>query len=598
MTKQKLRSEIDVLDTWDLTLIFKNDDEFYSFLSKTKKYIKRVSKYKGKILESSETLYEFLDFSDKLERKLYRLYYYAHLKLDQDTTNTFYQELEGKVTNLLYDYSCLTTFVTPEMMKGNYKLVKKYIKENKNLLKYKFNLESFYRYQKHSLNDSEENIMSTLSKSIGNNALIFENLTNADITFGNILVDGKEVELTESNYSNFIRSNDRNLRKDAFNKFLTTYSNYKNTLASTFSGNVETLVGMAKIKKFKSSIEASLFGDNIDVSVYDNLIKKVKENLNVLYKYYDLKKNVLNVDELHLYDVYAPLTVNYDKKYTFIEAKDTVIKALSVLGDEYINNLKKAFDERWIDIYNNKGKRTGAYSSGFYDTKPYLLLNFEGKYEDVTTLVHELGHSMHTYYSCKNNPYNLSSYNIFVAEVASTVNELLLVRYLLKESKDVNEKLFLLNQLMELYRATIYRQVMFAEFERNMHKDLSNGNILTHEYLSNHYYDLVKEYFGPRVICDDLIKYEWERIPHFYYDFYVYKYAIGLSCASKIVDDILSGKKDSVNDYMKFLKSGGSNYPKDELLLANVNILDENVYLNAIKAFDEYISLFSEIREK
>ena len=595
--KQRKRNEIKEEDTWDLTYIFKDENEFNKCLESTKEEIKKISSYKGRILENSNTLLSYLEYDDDIERKLYKLYYYAHLSLDVDTTNTTSQEREGKVSNLLQEYSILSSFVLPELLKGDYNTVKKYLDENKELEKYRFNLENVYRYQEHSLNEESEKMLSQLSKSFIADET-FEALTDADITFPNIKVNGEEIEITESNYNSFIRSNNRSVRKDAFSKLLGTYGNFKNTLAKTFSGNVELLTSMAKIKKFNSSIEASLYADNIPVSVYNKLIDTVSNNLNVLYKYYDLKKEVLNVDELHLYDVYAPMVSNIEKKYNFDEAKDTVIKALSVLGEDYINNLKKAFTERWIDKYNNKGKRGGAYSSGFYDTKPYLLLNFEGKYEDVTTLAHELGHSMHTYYSCKSQPYNLSSYNIFVAEVASTVNELLLVHYLIKNSKSKEEKLFLINQLMELYKATIYRQVMFAEFERDMHEDVEKGEVLTNEYLSSKYYKLVKKYFGDNVVCDELIKNEWMRIPHFYYNFYVYKYAIGLSCATKIVNGILNHEEGALEKYLAFLKTGGSMYPAEELLVAGVDIYDGKVYEEAIKTFDKYIELFKEIYEK
>ena len=592
--KQKLRSEINEKDTWDLTYIFKNENEFNKSLEATKKEIKKISSFKGKILSDANTLLSFLELSDEFERKLYKLYYYAHLSLDVDTTNTSSQEREGKVANLLQEYSVLTSFVLPEMLKGDYKVVKKYLDENNNLKRYRFNLECIYRYQDHSLSEENEKLLSSISKSfIADDA--FEALTDADMVFGNIIANGEEVELTESNYNTFIRSSDRKVREEAFSRLLSTYGNFKNTLAKTFSGNVDLLTSMAKVKNFNSSLEASLYGDNIPVEVYNKLIDTVNKNLKTLYKYYDLKKEVLKLDELHLYDIYVPMVNNIEKKYTFEEAKETVMKALSVLGEDYINNLSKAFSERWIDIYNNKGKRGGAYSSGFYDTKPYVLLNFEGKYEDVTTLAHELGHSMHTYYSCHNEPYNLSSYNIFVAEVASTVNELLLVHYLINNSKKKEEKLFLLNQLMELYKSTIFRQVMFAEFERDMHKDSENGEILTNEYLSSKYYELVKKYFGKDVVCDDLIKNEWMRIPHFYYNFYVYKYAIGLSCATKIVNGILNNKEGALRDYLNFLKTGGSMYPADELMVAGVSVFDENVYLEAIKEFRGYIDSFEKI---
>ncbi len=592
MEKQKERKDINVNDTWDLTLIFKTDEDFYKELDKVTKEINDITKYQDHILDNSNSLLAFLKQSDDDERKLYKLYYYAHLKLDQDTANTTYQEMEGKISNLIQKYSILTSFVMPELMRGDYNKVLEYINENKDLLVYRFNLENIYRYQSHSLNHDEEKLLSTLSKSLDTAEKTFESLTDADITFPDIVVDGKNYPLNESNYSVYMDNPNREIRKNAFNNLLGTYGNYKNTLASTFSGNVELLTSMAKIKKFDSSLEASLYPDNIDISVYNNLIDTINKHLDVLYKYYDLKKESLNLSELHLYDIYRTMVSDYDKSYTFDEAKEIVMDALSIMGEDYINNLSKAFSERWIDKYNNKGKRGGAYSSGFYDTKPYVLLNFEGKYNDVTTLAHELGHSMHTYYSCTNQPYNLSSYNIFVAEVASTVNELILVRYLLKKSTDKSEKLFLLNKLMELYKATIYRQVMFAEFERDMHASLESGEILTNEYLCNKYYELVKRYFGNGVVIDENIKNEWMRIPHFYYNFYVYKYAIGLSCATKIVNDIESGK---VDDYLKFLKTGGSMYPSEELLVANVDIKDPKLYLEAINAFNSYIDEYKKI---
>ncbi len=598
MEKQRKREDIKLEDTWDLTLIYKTEEDFLKEIDDVKKEFPKISSFNGNILKNSNNLLKFLELSDSIERRIYKLHYYAHLNLDVDTTNTHYQELSGKVENLIQEYSLLTSFVRPELLNGDYQVVLKYLDENKKLDVYRFNLENIYRYQSHKLSLEQEEIITNFAKYLGCEEDIYCSLTDTDLTFGNINVDGQEVELTESNYSNFLENSNRDVRKAAFNRLLSRYGEFKNTIADTFKNRVEYLVSSARIRKFNSSIEASLFDDNLDISIYDNLIKTVNKHLDVLYKYYDLKKECLKLDELHLYDIYVPIVDNYEKKFSFKEAKETVLKALSVLGEDYIKNLNKAFDERWIDIYNCRGKRGGAYSSGFYDTKPYLLLNFEGKYNDVTTLAHELGHSMHTYYSCHNQPYNLSSYNIFVAEVASTVNELILVRYLLKNSSDKKEKLFLLNKLMELYKGTIYRQVMFAEFEKDMHKDSENGEILTNEYLSNKYYDLVKHYFGNNVCCDEEIKYEWCRIPHFYYDFYVYKYAIGLSSATKIVDDILSGKEGALDNYLAFLKTGGSMYPADELKVAGVDVNREELYLHAINSFNEAIDEFKKIKEE
>ena len=591
----ELRNEIDDKYKWDLSSIFKTDDEFLKEYEIVKKDINVISNYKGKIVSSASSLLEYLNFTINLERRIYKLYYYAHLHYDEDTTNTKYQEYFGLIRNLLTNYEELKSFEVPEFMSIDYKVIEEYFNEIPDLKKYKFNLENLYRYKSHTLTEKEEKMLSRLSKVIGNPELTYSSLTDSDITFGNIKVDSKDVELTESNYSVYIRNEDRDVRKQAFETLFTTYSNLKNTITSTFKGNIESLVETAKIRNYNSSLEASLFDDNIDTKIYDNLIKVVSHNMDVVYKYFKLKKEVLKLEPYTSYDVYVDMVPNLDKKYNFEEAKNLVIEALKPLGENYINDLKKAFKERWIDIYPNKGKRTGAYSSGFYDTKPFVLLNFEGRYNDVSTLAHELGHSMHTYYSCKNNDYNNSQYKIFVAEVASTVNELLLANYLLKTSNNKEEKMYILNQLMELYKATIYRQTMFAEFEKEMNLRVEKDIPLTHESISNYYYDLNKKYFGDSVELQDLIKYEWERIPHFYYDFYVYKYAIGLSCATKIVENILSGADEGAKNYLKFLSSGGSDYPVNELKLAGIDVTKEEVIESAISYFDSLIDEFKSL---
>lgn len=591
--KQKMRNEVEEQYKWDLSLIYKSDDDWYKDLESVLKEVEKVSQYKGSIVNSANNLLEYLEFSMQIERKLYKLYYYAHLNFDVDTTNSIYQEMKGKIENLLAKYNELDSFANPEMMTVDYDKIKEFYQENPKLKEYEFLLEQIYRYKNHILDDREEAIISAFSKVTNNPEEIYEALTDSDIKFGTIKNEqGKEVELTESNYSRFLESTDREVRKNAFNQLLGVYSNYRNTIANTFAGNVEVLTTLAKLKHFPSSLEASLFADNIDRKVYDNLIDTVSEHLDVLYKYFDLKKEALGVDEFHLYDQYNSLVPSCDKEYTFEEAKKLVLEALSVLGDDYVETLNKAFNERWIDVYNNVGKRTGAYSSGFYDTRPYVLLNYEGKFGDVSTLAHELGHSMHTYYSCQNNPYQYSSYQIFVAEVASTVNELLLKFYMLNNTNDKEEKKYIINVMMNSFKSTIYRQVMFAEFERDMHALQEQGEILTSELLSNRYYELNKKYFGPNVVVDDIIRYEWERIPHFYYNFYVYKYAIGLSCACYIVNNILSNKENALEDYKKFLKSGGSDYPANELKIAGIDVTSKEVIISAINMFDSLIEQF------
>lgn len=592
---QKTRDEIETKYTWDLTLIYKTDEDFEKDYEKVIKEINDITKYQGILVKSASNLLGYLKLSDELERKLYKLYYYANLKNDQDTTNTKYQAMLGKVKNLLTKFEELDAYAEPELMSIDYSIIEKYYEEEKELKEYEFVLSNLFRFKKHILSKEVEEVLSSLSNSLNNSSETYELLTDSDMKFGYILNENnEEVELTESNYSVFLQSKDRRVRKEAFNKILNTYGEYKNTISSTFAGNVDTLTTLAKLKKYDSSLEAALFSDNVDKEVYNNLIKTVKDNLNVLYEYFKLKKDFLKLDEFHLYDQYVDLVEENTKHYTFLEAKDLVIEALSVLGSDYIKNLNKAFDERWIDVYNNKGKRGGAYSSGFYDTKPYVLLNYEGTINDVSTLAHELGHSMHTYYSCLNNPYQYSSYKIFVAEVASTVNELLLNFHLLNKGIKEDKK-YILSNLMNLFKATIYRQTMFAEFERDMHNLKEQGGVLTNEVLCDNYYKLNLDYFGPDVVVDDEIKYEWERIPHFYYNFYVYKYAIGLSCACYIVDNILNKKENALENYLKFLSSGGSDYPINELKIAGIDVTKKDVIESAIKMFDSFIEQFKEL---
>ena len=593
---QQRREDIEEKYTWDLSYIYKKDSDWQNDFNKVSKEIKQISNFKGILVSNAKNLLDYLNLSCLLERKLYKLYYYANLKHDQDTTNSKYQEMLGKIKNLINKYEELDAYSNPELMRVDYSLIKDFYKQEPKLKEYKFILENIYRFKKHILDDDTEKLLSSLSKVFDKSAETFEMLTDADMKFGMITDEkGHEVELTESNYRVFLQSKDRNIRKKAFEQLLGKYSEFKNAISSTFAGNVDMLTTLAKLKHYRSSLEASLFSDNVSPKVYNNLIDTINDNLNVIYKYFDLKKKFLKLDEFHLYDQYVDLVKENIKEYPFEEGKKIVLKALSVLGEDYVNNLNKAFDERWIDVYNNVGKRSGAYSSGFYDTKPYVLLNYENTLNDVSTLAHELGHSMHTYYSCLNNSYQYSKYTIFVAEVASTVNELLLNLYLLNNTSDKEEKKYILSNLMDLFKATLYRQTMFAEYERDMHLKNEKGEVLTYELLCNEYYKLNLKYFGPDVVVDDLIKYEWERIPHFYYDFYVYKYVIGLSCACFIVDGILNKKDKALENYLKFLSSGGSDYPINELKIAGIDVTKKEVIESAIKMFDGFIEQFIEL---
>ena len=593
------RQEIEEQYKWDLTPIYKSIDEFNKEYDNISKKINNFKKYEKTMLNNANTFYETINEYFNISRILEKLSVYAHLLFDEDTGNNQNQALSAKVSNLFDNFSKISYFVTPNILKKDYSEIEKYYKEEPKLKDYEIIIKNEYRYKEHTLSDIEEKLLSSITKMLNNNYETYELLKDSDITFGNIHDEkGNTVELTCSNYSVFIESENREVRKEAFITLYKTYKQFINTFASTLSGNIKENITIAKLKKFNSTIEWCLYPDEVDISVYNNLISTVNNNMTILYKYYDLKKEVLKLNELHLYDIYTPIVDNYTKKYSFEEAKETVLKALSILGDDYINILKQGINNRWIDVYPTKNKRTGGYSGGCYDTNPYILLNYQDKYNDMSTLAHEAGHSMHSYYTRHNNPYQYGDYSIFVAEVASTVNELLLAKYLLKTSENKKEKQFILDNLMTLFKSTIYRQTMFAEFEQDIYNDAEKDIPLTADYLSNKYYELNKKYFGNNVIVDQEIQYEWSKIPHFYYNFYVYKYATGLSAACHIVNDILSGKEESVENYKKFLSTGRIKTPLESLKIAGVDLTKKEVIESAIKMFndtiDEYIKLEKE----
>ena len=590
---QKLREEISNEFKWNLDVIYSTEEEFNNDLIKIENEILKLKDYSETIMDNSNNLYNCLELENEISRNLSKAHTYANCNFDSDTSNPVYQNMLGKVDNLYQKFSKEVSFMEPTILKSDYSKIEEFYEEEPKLKEFEIGLKEIFRFKEHTLSESEEKLVSSLDKALSNASKTYEALTDTDLTHGFITdEDGREIELTDSNYNKYLKSNDRRVRKEAFEKLYETYSNFKNTISSTLTGDIEATSSIAKIRKFNSSIEASLFNDNVSVDVYNNLINTVSSNLESLFRYYDLKKKILGLDEMHLYDTYVSVVNEKPKEYSFDEAKELVVKSLSVLGEDYINDLNQAFDEKWIDIYNNKGKRGGAYSGGSYDTYPYVLLNFEGTLNDVSTLAHELGHSMHSYYSRKNNLYQNSSYKIFVAEVASTVNELLLSKYMLKHSNDKKERLIILNNLLDLFKATIYRQTMFAEYEKIIYEKHEKGEVLTAESLCKYYYELNQKYFGESIVIDEEIKYEWERIPHFYYNFYVYKYATGLSAACHIVNSILNNEEGAKENYLKFLSLGGSMEPLEELKVAGVDMTKPEVVLSAIQMFEEILNEF------
>ena len=588
------RSDVRVEDTWDLSKLFSSVSEFNNTYDMVKVEIEDFIKYKDYDLTNKNNLLEVMDKSYEIERILDRLSAYTSLLFDEDTTNSESLSLKGRVSNLYDLYSNNSYFLVPNLLKIDYSVIKDMLSDE-GLKGYERVFENIFRYKKYTLSDKEEELLSKIGKMLGNNYDTYEMIKDADISFDSIIVDGKEQELNNSNYTLYIEDKNRDVRKSTFKSLYKTYKQFKESFASTLYGNVKEDVVSAKIRGYSSAMEESLYHDELNMSIYNNLVDTINKHMDVVYKYYDLKKNILGLDELHLYDVYTPIVVDYDKKYDFEEAKKIVLDTVSVLGEDYVNTLRQGYIDRWVDIYPNKGKRTGAYSGGCYDSYPYILLNYQNKFDDVSTLIHESGHSMHSYYSREANSYPYGYYSIFVAEVASTVNELLLSKYMYKHSMDKKEKLFILNRLMALFRATMYRQTMFAEFEKDIYDMVENDEVLTSDLLCDKYYDINKKYFGNNVVIDNEIRYEWERIPHFYYNFYVYKYATGLSAACYIVNRILSGEENAVNDYINFLKCGKSKSPLDSLLVAGVDLSDSKVIEEAVKMFDDTIEEFKKL---
>lgn len=593
MDKLIKREEVKDVDKWDIESVYKSLDEYNKDYNVVKDNISTLGKMQDTFLNNSTSFKEFLLIDSKTSRLIAKLYTYATRKYDEDTGNSTYQELYGKINNLYQSYNEATSFVVPMILEQDKDTIMGYLDKEKELSSFRHQILDILRYKEHTLSKEEEHIITAFSKVLDSSSDTADFLMDTDMKFGTIKDEkGREVELTSSNYSTFIGSKNREVRKEAFINYHKVYGNFKNTLTSTLASTCEALSVSSKLKKYNSSMEASLFDDFIPTKLYDNLIKVVHNNLPSLYKYFDVKKKILELDEFHLYDGYVNTIKNIDKKYTFDEGEKLVKNALSPLGDEYIRELNKAFSEGYIDKYPNLNKRSGAYSSGSYDTKPFVLLNYTNEYDDVSTLAHELGHSMHTYFSNHYNDYETSIYPIFLAEIASTVNELLLSYHMEDNAKTKDEKLFILNERLDFFKATIFRQTMFAEFEKYIHELTDKGEVLTSDGICNYYYELNKLYFGPNVIVDDEVRYEILRIPHLYSPFYLYKYATGLSIASYIVKNILNNTPNFKEKYLEFLKSGGRDYPLEVLKIIDIDLTDTKVFDEAMEMFKETLDKF------
>lgn len=591
----KKRNEIPEEYKWKLNKIFSSDENWEEELQNLKKESVKLKAFKGKLSDKEEIL-KYLACNEELSRKAEKLYVYAHMKSDEDTTNTKYQAMMSKIDSYMSEFSSYGAFFVPELLSLKDGFIEGLIEDDDRFKAYDFLLKDILKDKPHTLSESVEEVLALAIECFEAPSNIQNMLSNADMKFGFLNdEEGDEVELTEENYSVFIRSKDRKVRETAFKMLFGEYKKLENTFATTLSSSIKNFNFSAKLRKYDSPLQASLAPNDIPVEVYKNAIKTMDDNVGALHRYVRIKKRLLGLDEIHMYDLYVPLIEIEKQKIEFSEAVKTANEALEVLGEEYLSIFNKGIEEGWVDIYSNKGKKGGAYSWGSYDTLPYVLLNYNYQLDDISTLVHEMGHSLHSYYSRKNQPYYYADYTLFCAEVASTTNEALLIHHLINKEEDKNKKLYLINQELEQIRTTVFRQLMFAEFELYAHDVLSQGEALTAEDFNNKWIELNKKYFGEDMVVDDEIAIEWARIPHFYSDFYVYQYATGYSAAAAFANSILNKEEVAVEKYKGFLKSGGSDYPINILKNAGVDMTTPKPIEATIKRFNELLDMLEEI---
>lgn len=583
---------------WDLSKIFKNEKEFYDAIKKIEINLTKLSEYKRHILDSKNSLYEFYTLDDETGLLCDRVYVYSYLGYYDNTSDVKFQEYKEKATSIVHKYSTVVSFVIPELQSKEYEYVLKLIDGDSRFDKYRFSLENIYRFKKHVLSSEEEKLLSEVSNVFSSSHDAFVALNNTDVTFDNIKDENnKSVKLTSSNYSKYITSKDERVRKDAFSSLIKFYKKHINTIGSLYLGQVKVDSICSKVRKYESSISSSLFNDNIPVELYDNLIKCTVSNLDILKKYYDIKSRVLG-KKLHIYDTYVNISSLEEKNISFEEGVELVNKALKVLGEDYLREFNNIINSNCVDVYPKDNKRSGAYEWGTYGVSPYVSLNYENNIESVSTLAHEMGHAMHTYYSNLNQDYNNANYPIFLAEIASTVNEVLLSEYLISNTSDIDEKIYYLNEFIDKFKGTVFRQVMFATFEKEIHEKYENNEAITPSVLCDEYYKLNQLYFSPSVIVDDDIKYEWARIPHFYSSFYVYKYATGFISALVIASKLINNESGFRDKYIKFLSSGGSDYPLDILKELGIDLNDYNTINGAFDILKNKVDLLQEYLDR
>ena len=595
--KVRERGDIELKYRWATESIFKSTGEWETAFGSTEKMVEALGKFKGTLNKSADQLLDFLKTRDEAEAQLERVYVYSSLLSDEDTRDGTHQGMKSRSRSLAIKYGQVTSWVEPELTAIPFEHLDSWMRESSELAVYRQWFDNIYRQKKHILSPREEELLAMAGEVRSTPGTAYNLLSNADITFPTIKDEnGKEQELSDSAFYVFMRSSDRRVRKDAYEAIVGAHAKHRNTAAALLNGAVQNHILTVKSRGYENCLAASLDGENVPTEVYNNLITTVNDNLHLLHRYQTLRKKTLKLDDgVRAYDLFAPFITGQEIEYSYEDGIDAITTALEPLGNEYVTAMKKGFNSRWVDVYPSKGKRSGAYSGGGYLTQPFILTNYHGAYTDVSTLAHEMGHSLHSYFSRQSQPYVYSDYTIFCAEVASTSNEILLQDYVLANTTDPKKKLFLLGEFLETIRGTVFRQTMFSEFEQRIHEMAEAGQPLTADALGVAYRDIMTRYYGPDYTHDDLVDEYWIRIPHFYYNFYVYKYATSYCAAANIAGRIQKDEPGAREAYMSFLKGGSTKYPVDMLKIARVDMTKPEPIKDAMKLFERLLDQTEEL---
>ena len=590
------RQESDPAYHWDLTPLFKDDQAFETGLDQISSEMTQLKKFKGKLATSAGQLHQALDTWLELERRISNLYVYSHLKNDQDKSDSFYQSMSAKAMAAYTKLDEIAAYIVPEILSIPSDKIKKFMENSESLQTYKHFLEDILRGKKHTLSEEVELLLAKGGQYFSKNSDIFSYLNNADLEFPTIKnEEGKDIQISHGNYGKLLESTDRQVRKSAFDGMYQVYHQFQNTFATILSTEIKKNNYFATIRTHASSRASSLFRNNIPESVYDALLDTVGDRIDLLHRYMSLRKELLQLDQVEMYDVYTPLLGDVPVKFSYEDAQDIILEALKPLGEEYLSIVKRAFDEKWIDVFENKGKRSGAYSSGSYDSNPYILMNYQEGIESMYTLIHELGHSLHSYLTNTHQPYVYSHYSIFLAEIASTTNENLLTAYLLDKYPQKDIQLYVINHFLDGVKGTIFRQTQFAEFEHAIYTKDAKGEPLTADALNQLYQELNQKYYGPDVNSDSAIEVEWARIPHFYFNYYVFQYATGFSAATALAQAILDGEEGALDKYLDYLKAGNSQYPIEVMKIAGIDMTKKDYIEKALDVFEKRLDQFENI---